>query len=234
MTTQLDEKYILKINGREFVKYEGLLMLAHEKGLVKLEVTPIQYPTKENGNEAICKAVLTSKNGECFTDVGDANPNNVDKLVSAHILRMASTRAKSRCLRDFTNTGMTAIEELGGIVEEEKVVDSGSNGNGRSKKPKEATAKTVDGQQEVKAEGTPPATTKPAKHGTNGNGNGSNGNGTKLITEAQKLAVDNLTRRRGISADGLDQMVKELYNTTFAEITSQGASSLIRHLQHAA
>lgn len=137
MTTQLDDKYILRINGRDFVKYEGLLSLAHQKGIDKLEVTPIQYPTGENGNEAICKAVLTSKNGECFTDIGDASPKNVGKQVSAHILRMASTRAKARCLRDFTNTGMTALEELGEMAEEEKV---GGNGNRQTFKPKKAQA----------------------------------------------------------------------------------------------
>lgn len=229
MTTQLDDKYILHINGRDFVKYEGLLSLAHQKGIEKLEVTPIQYPTKENGNEAICKAVLTSKNGECFTDVGDANPENVDKLVSAHILRIASTRAKARCLRDFTNTGMTAIEELGEMgAEEEKVNANGNNGNGRYKKPKEAAAKTsADSQQVAKAEGTPSA--KPAKPGKNGNSNG-----TKPITEAQKQAVENLANRRKISAEELDKIVGDLYNTTFSQLTSLSASSLIRHLQQAA
>ena len=65
--------------------------------------------------EAICRAVVESKDGEEFTEIGDANPKNVNKQIAEHVLRMAATRAKARALRDFTNIGMTCLEELGDL-----------------------------------------------------------------------------------------------------------------------
>ncbi len=93
---KLDERFIKTIDGRDFVLYSGLLDLAHQKGLLKMEVEPLQYPTKENGYFAICKATALSKFGEIFSDIGDANPTNCDAKVAKHLLRMASTRAKAR------------------------------------------------------------------------------------------------------------------------------------------
>ena len=82
----------------------------------------IQNPTAENGNMAIVKAQAESKLGELFTDMGDATPTNCNTKVAKHLLRMASTRAKARALRDFTNIGMTCLEELGDLndITEEK------------------------------------------------------------------------------------------------------------------
>jgi predicted nucleic acid-binding Zn finger protein len=112
----LDERFITNIQDKDFVVYAGLLDLAHQMGLKKLEVNPIQYPTKENDYEAICTAIAQTKDG-VFSDIGDANPSNCHKMVSKHILRMASTRAKARVLRDMTNVGMTCLEELGDLNE---------------------------------------------------------------------------------------------------------------------
>ena len=64
--------------------------------------------------EAICKASLESPNGDLYVEYGDARPQNVNKMVVNHILRMAATRAKARCMRDYTNIGITCLEELGG------------------------------------------------------------------------------------------------------------------------
>jgi hypothetical protein len=60
----LDERFITTIKGKEFVLYAGLLDLAHQKGLKGIHVEAIQYPTKENGMEGICKAIVESQNGE--------------------------------------------------------------------------------------------------------------------------------------------------------------------------
>jgi hypothetical protein len=72
-------------------------------------------PPKKMDLEGICKAIVESQDGSEFTEVGDANPKNVNKQIAEHVLRMAATRAKARALRDFTNIGMTCLEELGDL-----------------------------------------------------------------------------------------------------------------------
>ena len=109
---KLDERWITKIEGKEFVKYPGLLDLAHQHGISSIEVDIVQMPTNDNGNFAVCRATVMSKIGETFTDIGDANPANCSSKVAKHLLRMASTRAIARALRSYTNVGMTALEEL--------------------------------------------------------------------------------------------------------------------------
>ena len=47
-TPKLDSRFIKSIDGKDFALYSGLLDLAHQKGLLKIEVEAIQYPTKEN------------------------------------------------------------------------------------------------------------------------------------------------------------------------------------------
>ena len=72
---------------------------------------------------------MVSKNGESFTDLGDATPQNCSSKVSKHLLRLASTRAIARALRSFTNIGMTCLEELSDLND---IAGNGSD----SKKPK--------------------------------------------------------------------------------------------------
>ncbi len=54
-----------------------------------------------------------TSDGSVFIDVGDASPDSVgaDKFVP-HLLRVASTRAKARVLRDAYGIAMTSVEEL--------------------------------------------------------------------------------------------------------------------------
>ena len=61
-TPKLDDRFIINIKQKDFVLYAGVLDLATQKGLLKLEVELLQFPTKENGNEAICRAVAESGN----------------------------------------------------------------------------------------------------------------------------------------------------------------------------
>lgn len=107
----INEKFIINLQGKSFVTYEGLLDLAHQMDLVSIDVELLQFPSEENNMTAIARAVATTEKGH-FSDIGDANPNSVNNMLKPHIIRMASTRAKARALRDLTNVGMTAIEEL--------------------------------------------------------------------------------------------------------------------------
>lgn len=108
----INKDFIVNLQGNEFVKYEGLLDLAHQNGLKTIDVNILQFPTKENNMTAICKATAKTDKGS-FTDIGDASPQSVNRNIAPHLIRMASTRAKARALRDLNNIGMTAIEELG-------------------------------------------------------------------------------------------------------------------------
>lgn len=125
----INDKFIINLQGKSFVTYEGLLDLAHQMGLVSLDVELIQLPNEENNMTAIAKAVATTEKGH-FSDIGDANPRSVNGMLVPHIIRMASTRAKARTLRDLTNVGMTAVEELAsedGVAEDESHYSAGDS-----------------------------------------------------------------------------------------------------------
>jgi hypothetical protein len=125
----IDKKFVVKLQGKEFVTYEGLLDVAHQMELKSIETELIQIPNSENGNQCIVKAVVKTEDGKQFEGYGDASPNNVNKNIAPHLIRMAETRAKARALRDLTNIGMTALEELG---DSEEVIGDESVGK---KKP---------------------------------------------------------------------------------------------------
>ena len=135
---KLDERWIIEIEGNQFVKYAGLLDLGHQKGISQIEVEPLQFPTKDNGNAAICKATVISRVGETFIDIGDANPGNCSSKVVKHLFRLASTRAIARALRSFTNIGMTCLEELSDLSD---VIPKGAS-NANSKSIEKKTTKT--------------------------------------------------------------------------------------------
>lgn len=108
----VNPEFIIEVQGQSFVKYEGLLDVAHQIGLVELSVDLIQIPTQDNNWTAICHATGITDNGAVFADYGDASVNSVSRNLTPHIIRMASTRAKARVLRDMTNIGITALEEV--------------------------------------------------------------------------------------------------------------------------
>lgn len=106
-------QFIVNREGKDFVLYAGLLDLAHEKGLKGITTTLIQIPSELNGMTAICAAIVDMPGGQ-YSGLGDASRGNVTRMMAPHIIRMAETRAKARALRDATNIGVTAFEELGG------------------------------------------------------------------------------------------------------------------------
>lgn len=113
MSRKVDDKFIVKLQGKEFILYNGLVDLAHQDGLISLDVELLQFPSKDNDMTAIAKAVAKTKD-KTFADIGDASPGSVTGMLKPHIIRMAATRAKARALRDLTNIGMTAAEEMMG------------------------------------------------------------------------------------------------------------------------
>ncbi len=107
------EEYMIERQGKRFVLYAGLLEEAHARGLRSIETELLQIPAPENGETAIVRAVVRTEDGK-YGGIGDASPENVNRAIAPHLIRMAETRAKARALRDAINVGVTAFEELGG------------------------------------------------------------------------------------------------------------------------
>ena len=226
--------------------YAGVLDLATQKGLLKLEVELLQFPTKENGYEAICRAVAEGKNGEVFSDIGDANPGNCAEMIAKHLIRLASTRAKGRALRDMCNIGIACLEELDSL--DDIVGGTNSKKTPRKKatpaktKPaavkKETVAKKSEPAKESTSSKTSNKKTQAAKPDKKAKTKESKDTKSKQdmpsFSEAQKRAIYNLSRRRGISVEDLDKIVMEDYGSTLDELSSADASDLIRSLQQAA
>ena len=116
MNDEFRKRFVKRLQGKEFILYGGLLELAREKGIKRLEAEVVQIPSDANGNYAVCAVLLEGADGSIYREVGDASPSNVNPTIAPHLLRMAATRAKARALRDFTGVDMVALEELGADV----------------------------------------------------------------------------------------------------------------------
>jgi hypothetical protein len=113
----MKKEFIVNRQGKDFVLYAGLLDQAHREGLKRITTSLVQVPTEDNGQLAICRAEVETEKG-VFSGIGDASPANVGRMIAAHTVRMAETRAKARALRDAINVGVTAFEELGDLDED--------------------------------------------------------------------------------------------------------------------
>jgi len=130
---KLNPEHIIDYKGKDFILYKGLLEAGQHKGIKSLDASEIlQYPSDENKNTCIVKAVLISKDGERYSEIGDASfdiPHNVNNMIKPHFIRMAATRAKARALRDFTGIAITSFEELGADTDPNDSNKSNGNGN---------------------------------------------------------------------------------------------------------
>ena len=136
-------------------------------------------------------------------------------MIAKHLIRMASTRAKGRALRDMCNIGIACLEELADF---DDVIGSGT--------AKRASQKKVTGKvdkKETKPKADPEKKTQAKKESDQ-----------PSMSEAQKRAIYNLSRRRGISVEELEQMSEDVYNVSVENLTSKDASAFIRNLQQAA
>jgi hypothetical protein len=115
------------IKGKNAIKAEGLTAVAHMKGMWKCETKIIQYPNDQNNWTCICQATIGGYDWDPseqkivkveYTDIGDANVNNVTGMVKASYIRMAATRAVARAMRKYTNIDMVSTDELDNVVEE--------------------------------------------------------------------------------------------------------------------
>lgn len=100
---------VIKIAGKNFMTYEGLLKRAHGKG--RFSMTIIESWVSEDMKMAWCKVKLKSSDQE-FDGFGSSTPENTGSMTQSHPIEMAHTRAKGRALRDYLNIGMVMVEEL--------------------------------------------------------------------------------------------------------------------------
>lgn len=235
---KLDDRFIKSIKGKEFVLYAGLLDLAHQIGLQSIRVETVQYPTKDNGLEAICIAHVESKDGEDFVEIADANPNNVAPLVKQHVLRMAATRAKARALRDMTNIGMTCLEELGEFDETENQKETNHSSKRtprKTQKPQKKTESDNGGNNSPAVQKTAGKNTQEKKEeNQKKESSPDSASDRPKMSAAQKKAILNLAHRRGLSEDELTEMSIKAFNVNFEYLDSSSASVFIRDLQQAA
>lgn len=254
---RLDPKFITSIENRDFVLFGGLLQLGHEKGLLSIQVEPLQFPTKENDHYAVCKATIMSRFGETYTDIADASRENTHPRVAKHLLRMASTRAIARALRSYTNIPMTCLEELGDISEVigDEATEKETARKDIQRRPVRSEKRSTPSKVVIDVTPTSVTTAAPEKKESekdqqSGNGNKAtdvkdtknadgNGNGkgkTKQetvpkISSAQSNAIHNLSRRRGISIEDLEKMSVDAFSVKVEHLSQKDASALIRTLQ---
>ena len=199
----IDKKFIVNLQGKEFVTYEGLLDLAHQLKLSSIETELIQVPSSGNGNQCIVKAVAKTEDGKEFHGYGDASPSNVNKNIAPHIIRMAETRAKARALRDLTNVGMTALEELG----DEEVVEP-VNRSSSSTKPN--TRQTDKPRMEEDKQAIVD---------------------NSLATDKQLNLIYKLVKDKNYSSESMAKYISEAFGKKSSkELTKKEASELIKML----
>ena len=104
----IDARFVVTIQGKPFVKYAGLLEMAHTHGLVTLTANW----TYNDAELSLAQAVATFQDGRRFEEAGDATPANCSGKVAVHFRRVALTRAKARVLRDALGIDLVAVEEL--------------------------------------------------------------------------------------------------------------------------
>jgi hypothetical protein len=103
----------INLQGKEYVTHEELVTWASAAGLARVETEILHFSISPP--EAIVRATATGERGT-FQGLGDCLPEvrgNVGRMVSAHWIRMAETRAINRALRLYTGRATTSIDELG-------------------------------------------------------------------------------------------------------------------------
>ncbi len=158
---------------------------------------------------------------------------------------MASTRAKGRALRDMCNIGITCLEEISdfddviGSDQPKKTFRKKTIGDKDKKEPKakadtnkKPSAKTAKDKSASKVEKEQPKAAEKMEPKVETGNKGKTDQPS--MSEAQKRAIFNLSRRRGISVEELEAMAKDAYGCELENLISTDASAFIRQLQQAA
>ena len=99
------QKNVISIHGTETITYEGMIDIAHQCGLKKIDSEVLMYPCAENGNTVITRSTVTLENGISCSAIGDASPTNVPAGCADSFIRVANTRATNRAIELACNVG---------------------------------------------------------------------------------------------------------------------------------
>lgn len=103
------QKNVISIHGTETITSEGLLDIAHQCGLKKIDSEILMYPCTDNGNTVITKSTVTLENGISCSAIGDASPTNVPAGCADSFIRVANTRATNRAIELACNVGNLSL-----------------------------------------------------------------------------------------------------------------------------
>ena len=206
-TIEIKDRQGRVVATKEVVTYAGLLNRAHQEGLKEIETKLLQAPSAANEMTAISMAKVVTEKG-VFTEVGDANPGNVNATIVPHIIRMAFTRAKARALRDAVNVGVIALEEL---------TDDYTNG-------------AVDNGNGANTNGTTTSAADDAGNGSTGNGS-SQEPANDPMTENQRRYLFRLLAERSVTGDEAHDFLKRAFGVeSLKDASKADASTLIDHI----
>jgi hypothetical protein len=115
-------RFVVNRQGTDFLLFAGLISGLHQlsAGYFAIETRIEQLPSDANGQVAVCSARVQVFDPDqpdvvrrLATGIGDASPQNVNRMMANAVLRMAETRAKARALRDLLGVAEVTVEELG-------------------------------------------------------------------------------------------------------------------------
>jgi hypothetical protein len=93
----MPRKHVTNRQGRDHVEYAGLLDYSHrELCLSSIVAQFLQAPAEADKWTAITWAKVVVEHST-FTDIGDANPDNIGRVISQQIVCMSETRRHKRC-----------------------------------------------------------------------------------------------------------------------------------------
>lgn len=110
---RIPREFLYDNHGTPAILWGGLLHMAHETGMYSMQVEVVTA----SETFAVMRATARFNDGGVWSDIGDANPQNVHPSVKASFIRIASTRAQARCLRTALDVPYVAACELPDVLD---------------------------------------------------------------------------------------------------------------------
>lgn len=104
-----DKDFLVSIKGKNFVRFNGLLDLAHKKGLKEMVIT--QMNVSQDGNAAWCIGYVKVEDRITWMS-GSANASTLKEHLLGYEVEMAATRMFARALRNALNVDFVSVEEM--------------------------------------------------------------------------------------------------------------------------